>query len=154
MSSDEIQQKITEYSTFVSTILTPQVGHAEAASKDTQKDIREYQELQKQLQEMLEDKSNAREELVDLGYKTVSCRAVVEDPSTIFVHVGMGFHAEFQIPEAIAFVEKRIEFLKKQRLASREKKTKEATFHLESAMTILQELEREMQRTGKKNYNQ
>jgi prefoldin subunit 5 len=70
----------------------------------------------------------------------------VTNPKHIFVHVGMGFHIELTIPEAIKFVEKRIEFLKLHKLDSKESKIKEIQEHISSAALLLNQLQEEIQR--------
>lgn len=148
MSAEEIQHKISEYSNFVDNVLQPELEVVEAARYQARSTVAEYQELKKRLLVMQQDPPQEAEHVVDLGYKTVFCRAVAEDPNTIFVHVGMGFHVEFQIPEAIAFVDKRIKFLQDEILSGKEQKTVEVQDHMQSAQMILDELMREMQRIG------
>jgi prefoldin alpha subunit len=149
MSAKEIEHKISEYSNFVENVLRPELKVVEAARNQARATVAEYQELKKRLLAMQQDPHKEAEDVVDLGYKTVFCRAVAEDPNTIFVHVGMGFHVEFQIPEAIAFVEKRIKFLQDEILSGKEQKTVEVEDHMQSAQMILDELQREMQRIGR-----
>jgi prefoldin alpha subunit len=148
MSAVEIQQKISEYANFLQFRLQPELEVVEAARNQARTTVAEYEELKKRLLAMQQDPPKEAEHIVDLGYKTVFCRAVAEDPNTIFVHVGMGFHVEFQIPEAIAFVEKRITFLRDEILSGKEQKTVEVQDHIQSAQMILDELQREMQRIG------
>jgi prefoldin subunit 5 len=77
---------------------------------------------------------------VDLGHNKVFCRASADDISTVFVNVGMGFHAELLIPEALVFVEKRIRFLQDQVLSRRVSRTKQVEQHILSSEAILDQL--------------
>jgi prefoldin subunit 5 len=57
----------------------------------------------------------------------------------------MGFHIEFTLGEAIRFVEKRIEYLKVHKLATKENKIKEIQEHISSATLLLNQLQEEME---------
>jgi len=50
--------------------------------------------------------------MVNLGSEFY-VQAKVPDTSRIYVNVGLGFHVEFSLPEAIAFIDKREEYLNK-----------------------------------------
>ena len=145
----EIQQKITEYSGFVEQVLRPQLEVAEKERLKAKTTIEEYKDLQKQLYDWKNEANRRLETLVDLGYKTIYCRAVAENVNMIYVHVGMGFHVELQIPEALEFVEKRIKFLEEDVLSGKEKKVTQVSDHIQSANIILDKLESEMQNRGR-----
>jgi prefoldin subunit 5 len=145
----EIQQKIETYSTFVENTLRPDLDHTSKAVKETELEVREYQELRTQLQELQQSAENGKElepKLVDLGHKKVFCQATVNDTSTVFVHVGMGFHAELLVPEALVFVEKRIRFLEAQVLSRRVSRNKQVEQHILSSEAILDQLVHELKR--------
>lgn len=63
----------------------------------------------------------------------------IEDPSRVFVHVALGFHVEFTLPEAVEFAGK-----KKSSLTSLAETLKEreadVSKDLESATSMIQEL--------------
>lgn len=147
----EIQQKIEQYSSFVEKTLKPDLNHTSKAVKETEHEIREYQELRTQLQEMQQSSDAAGKQLepllVDLGHKKVFCQATANDSSTVFVHVGMGFHAELLVPEALVFVEKRIRFLEAQVLSRRVSRTKQVEQHILSSEMILDQLVQELKKT-------
>jgi len=149
--AQEIQRKIEEYATFVKNVLQPDLHVAAKAVTETQQEIRDYRELQTQLQELLSpiDTSCMRflEPMVDLGHGKVRCRASVDDASTIFVNVGMGFHAELNIPEARAFCSKRMNFLEDQVLLPRVSRSKQIEQHLLSSGAILDQLSHELKKT-------
>jgi prefoldin subunit 5 len=139
----EIQQKIEQYSLFVKDVLEPDLDLAKKASKEVQQEIQDFQELRTQLQkrqQSSDDKPSIEPSLVDLGHNKVFCRASADDISTVFVNVGMGFHAELLIPEALVFVEKRIRFLQDQVLSRRVSRTKQVEQHILSSEAILDQL--------------
>jgi prefoldin subunit 5 len=145
----EIQQKIETYSTFVEKTLRPDLAHTSKAVKETELEVREYQELRTQLQELQQSSETGKQLeplLVDLGHKKVFCEATANDTSTVFVHVGMGFHAELLVPEALVFVEKRIRFLEAQVLSRRVSKNKQVEQHILSSEAILDQLVHELKR--------
>lgn len=63
----------------------------------------------------------------------------VNDPSRVFVHVALGFHVEFTLPEAISFAD-----VKRSRLASTvatlKERESEVANDLASAEAMIQEL--------------
>lgn len=139
-----------EYSTFIETVLRPELNLAESLKLNVKNEIQEYKELSQKLMHQQQQQTNKIERYetkVDLGYNTIHCRAVAKDVSRIFVHVGMGFHVEFKISEAIDFVTKRITLLERN-LSTRDQKVNEVKNHLESAMLVFQQLEMEMQRSA------
>mmetsp|Transcript_3339 Transcript_3339/g.4826 ORF Transcript_3339/g.4826 Transcript_3339/m.4826 type:complete len:158 (+) Transcript_3339:26-499(+) len=144
---DELRNKLEEYSTFIDKTLHPELQKAVASREEVEAEIAEYQELRDKiilLQGRKESLQKPLESLVDLGHKTAYCRAVVDDPQTIFVHVGMGFHTEFTLKEATFFIEKRIQYLEKDVLVERLKKAKTVAAHLESSLLILETLAKEV----------
>ena len=152
---EEIDQKIKEYSTFVENILGPQYDAAETARKESAKTVSEYKELLEKLEIMMRSQQESDkgqtavvEQQVDLGYRTIYCNAVATDPSTVCVHVGMGFHVELRIAEALAFVKKRILFLEKNHVARKERKANEIREHLRSSQMILDQLQQERLNMG------
>jgi len=93
-------------------------------------------------------KTEELESLVDLGHQIAYSRAIIPDPTTIFVHVGMGFHVEFKLGEAIEFIDRRLEFLEKDILERRTKKVETVRGHLNEALGIMDALEDEFQKMG------
>ena len=174
LSTDEIGEKIEEYSTFVEKILYPQLKHVVSLREETERDIHEYEELKCEITHLLRKLviassnssscSNSREReknnnitdlsdkvqqtslnkerkvLVDMGHQTVYCRATIPNPSTIFVHVSMGFHVEFGLDEALAFADRKIEYLNENVLLGRAKRAREVASHIEEALRVLEKL--------------
>lgn len=146
MSEEETHEKMLEYSTFIDTVLRPQLESANAASQKIKTEIQEYKELRERLDALKKETPNELESIVDLGYKTVLCRAVAKDPRRVFVHVGMGFQVELSIPEAIEFTRRKISFLQDDALPDKDKKVLQVKDHIASAGLILGQLESELNR--------
>lgn len=149
MSTDEeeIKQKMAEYSRFVSEKLRPEMDAAQNAVDTTRDEMAGYQELGIRLAELQDKKTKEIATMVDLGHGTVFCNAVARVDGTLYVHIGMGFHAELTIPEARQFVLQRIAFLQNHVLPGRKKTLKDISDHVSSATTILAQLNRELQRS-------
>ena len=141
---EDILSKIVEYSNFIENVLNPELRTLESEMEIIQSEMTEYQDLGKELNNQISiDNTSNRVVDVDLGYETIYCKAVVEDPSsTIHVHVGMGFHVELSIVEAIEFVKKRINHLKIGPLSTKQTKISEVKSHIDSAKQILYQLDR------------
>ena len=143
---EEMRQKMKVYSDFIEETLKPALKKAETTRNSVKDEIQDYQELRQRLKEHYEQgKIDQYETKEDLGHKTLYSRAVAKDVSQIFVNVGMGFHVEFSISEAVTVVEDRINFLEK-KLSIKNEKVQEVTNHLQSAILVFQQLEIERQR--------
>jgi prefoldin alpha subunit len=144
MSSDQIQSNILEYSKFIDNVLSPDLKSLVSEKTEIETEINDYKELGQQLRNLATEAPEEIESTVDLGYETIFCRAVAENPSTVFVHVGMGFHVELTLVEAIEFVTKRISLLETGRLSKKETKIQEVNAHIDSARQILIQLHHEL----------
>ena len=151
--AETIQHKVEEYSAFVNQVLRPDLNFLERAEQETQQEIQEYHQLRQQLQNekvaMRDDAdalTNSRTMMVDLGHRKVYCQAKIDDASMVYVHVGMGFHVELTIPEAMAFCDQRIAYLQRDVLTQKQAKRKKVQDHLQSAEAILDQLCLEMKR--------
>jgi prefoldin alpha subunit len=139
----EMREKLKEYASFVDTKLHPELAKAVEARELIETEIAEYKELKAKLQMLQKDKGSL-DSLVNLGHEIAYCQAKLDDPSTVIVHVGMGFHAELTLAEAVNFIEKRINFLVEDVLSKRTKRAKAVAEHLESSLFIMEQLEREL----------
>jgi prefoldin subunit 5 len=133
MSDTEIEQKRDECTKFVHEVLRPELEYALSREKDVQTEISEYDELGNKLKEM----SSTLDPLVDLGHEKIYCRAVVDDTEYVFVHVGMGFHVELSLPEAIVFTERRVTFLREHVLRRRGTEIEKLKLHIQASEIIL-----------------
>ena len=145
MSEEEIANKVEEYSRFVSGKLRPELGRAEKSLKDTIVEIEEYNDLVQRLKGFQKEKKTEMDTTVNLGHETIYCKAVGK-LDMIYIHVGMGFHVEMTIPEAIQFVQARLTFLKNDVLKRRQVKVLEINNHIVAASAILDELHQDWQR--------
>eukprot|EP00545_Synedropsis_sp_CCMP1620_P014574 CAMPEP_0119028524 /NCGR_PEP_ID=MMETSP1176-20130426/39042_1 /TAXON_ID=265551 /ORGANISM="Synedropsis recta cf, Strain CCMP1620" /LENGTH=147 /DNA_ID=CAMNT_0006984671 /DNA_START=74 /DNA_END=514 /DNA_ORIENTATION=- len=138
-SKEELEAKLREYSSFIDKTLHPELKKRVEAREEVEQEIAEYQDLATKLTAL--DSSSSLEAMVDLGHDSVYCRGVASGIDTttsnkermMHVHVGMGFHAELTIPEAIAFCDKRIGFLNKILIEKVEASTLVAR-HVESSL--------------------
>lgn len=142
----EIDRKIAQYSAFIKNKLHPELQHANDRVIETKVEVEDYEELYRQL--VNERASSTTTTRVDLGHGKVLCKVTIDDPNTIFVNVGMGFHIELDTGQAINFVSKRIQFLRSNSLSRRTEKLQEVSRHLEEAELIISELSRELERLG------
>lgn len=142
-SVSELKEKLKQYSTFIDTKLHPALKRAVTSRERVEHEVKEYQELL--------DKLNAVETkvplqaMVNLGHELVYCNAEVQDPSTIYVDVGMGFFVQLTRDEAPGVIQKRIEFLQNQVLPKRVEDASRVASHLESSLMIVEALSQHLQ---------
>jgi len=174
MSASYLQQKIDEYRRFFHDKLQPELQVAQELVRKTQFELKEYDDLKTRIDEMAhrrrqqqqqqaattsdesasatkeqQEQHGIVEDEVDLGHGRIYCRAVVdEDVSTIYTHVGMGFHVELSFTEASAFVDRRLKYLRDDVLQRHNTKLAQVQDHCKSTERILEELDRELQRIG------
>ena len=139
------QAKIREYRNFVDNVLRPQLLQAKSSKQNALQEIDEYKDLLKTLQKAhlaREDQQRIDQSLqVDLGHGKVFCEAQRQLDSTLFIHVGMGFHVEFTVVEGIEFIGRRLQHLDRV-LQPRQAKLKQIEEHVASSEFILTELAR------------
>lgn len=160
-NNDTLQDKITEYATFLSQTLQPQLQRAVEAKESTRKDISEYVQLRNTLQHLQNthttdssshdnnnnnnnDQYKPIEALVDVAHETVYCRTVIANPRTLYVDVGLGFMVELTVPEALSFIDKRVAYLEKEVLKHREDAAEGIAKDVEDALDLLEELGAEL----------
>ncbi|KAK2964790.1 putative Prefoldin subunit [Blattamonas nauphoetae] len=77
-------------------------------NKETlQKDIQEFRDLLETITHLKQHRSREVKTLVDIGCEFL-CEGVIEDPSRIFVDIGLGINAEMTLEEATLHVTQRI----------------------------------------------
>ncbi len=144
---DQISEKVNEYSKFVADVLRPDLGACLRAVDAARREAGEYRELVASLADLRRDAGGSLSSLrplVDLGHGKVYCEAIVEHAATLFVHVGMGFHAELTIDEAITFVGKRLEYLDGV-MGHHQDKARLVKDHVAFCEAILDQLRREVE---------
>lgn len=145
--SDPLQNKVAEYSAFITSTLQPKLQLAVNDREETEAEICEYALLRSKLQ-MMEAESDGGSAtgaiqpintLVDISHQTIYCNATISNPRTVYVHTGMGFHVEFTVEEAIAFIDKRIIFLQNDVLKHRVEVAMSIAEDVEKAIELLEE---------------
>lgn len=154
-TTNELKDKIKEYADFITQTLQPQLQSAVEAKEATEKDVSEYIQLRNKLQNLENTlnshaadgvKTNSIEALVDLAHETIYCRAVISNPKTVYVDVGLGFMVEFTLSEALCFIDKRVEYLEKEVLSHRAGIAERIAKDVEDALELLEEFGAEMPR--------
>jgi prefoldin subunit 5 len=143
IDKEEIKQKMNEYSAFLREVLRPDYESLHEAENEILSEILEYEGLRNRLEEGIATEDNM---MVDLGLNKIRCRAELVDPEMVFVHVGMGFHVQFTVPEAIQYIEKRLFFLREQKLKYWHTKLENVQVHIRSSTFLLDELSKELER--------
>jgi Prefoldin subunit len=157
----DLRQRIEECSRFIETVVRKDW---EAADRDAQKvedECEEYGDLKARLAGLQQQQPGpiadtdastqaapAVTPVVNLGHNRLFCRARVPDASFAYVHVGMGFHVQLTIPEALEFADRRLDHLNTVRARRRDKEARVRT-HLRQSEAILDELTNELQRESR-----
>jgi prefoldin subunit 5 len=142
MFVDELEERITEYSTFITNTLQPQLKQAVTAREETEEEICEYFKLRNSLQMIIDsniDDAKPINTFVDISHQTLFCNATISNPLTVYVNIGFGFHVEFTINEAISFIDKRILYLKNDVLKHRSEVATTIAEDVEKALAVLEE---------------
>lgn len=150
-ATKELRDKISEYGAFISRVLQPQLQSAVDARDEAEAEIAEYATLQGKLRELegsiASNKKLGDEPLqaiVDVAHGAVYCDVEIPNPRTIYVNVGFGFHVEMTLSEAIAFIDKRIDYLEKNVLEHRAEAAARVAKDVEDALELLRELGEEL----------
>lgn len=148
IANDDLRGKITAYGNFVTKTLQPQLQAAVDARDEVEAEISEYAALQKKLRDiekivggdMPRKQSTAMDTLVDISHGTIFCNATIPNPRTVYVNVGFGFHVEMTLSEAIAFIDKRVEYLNTNVLKHRMEVARTVAKDVEDALELLEGL--------------
>jgi prefoldin subunit 5 len=139
MDSSDIKEKSDEYAKFLRTVLQPNLDAALQKEREVQQEIRDYEELIENLRAGIPTQLS-----VELGYKKIFCNTTIEPNQHVFVNVGMGFHVEFEVTEAVPFCEHRVRFLRSQVLPKRMKDSETIRQHIRESEMILDAIALEM----------
>ena len=147
-TSTELRAKVAEYGGFISKTLRPQLEAAVDAREETVAEISEYNLLRNKLRSLqaiiASDPNASVNALVDVAHGALYCNAEIPNPRTVYVDVGFGFHVEMTLPEATAFVDKRVKYLEEQVLRHRAGVAERVAKDVEGAMELLEELGEEL----------
>ncbi|KAL3692792.1 hypothetical protein R1sor_006443 [Riccia sorocarpa] len=96
------KEKIAKYENFVDTRLKPDLVHAMTARDKVMDRQRVFADLAKNIKMLQENGLKKMRTMVNMGSE-VYAQAEVADTSSIYVDVGLGFHVEFKLDEALSF---------------------------------------------------
>ena len=143
MNVSEINEKRKECKRFLDDILKPELQRCLERETEVMTEINDYEDLAKKLEDLMQSNEKLKP-MVDLGHQKVFCRAEVDNTDFVYVHVGMGFHAELSLSEAIAFAGKRVTFLREQVLRRRSIECEKVRQHITASEMILDGLSAEL----------
>lgn len=134
--------KVAEYGSFITNTLQPKLQLALHDREETETEICEYAQLRSKLHMIEKNSAGGAAEpintLVDISHQTIYCNATI-NPLTVYVHIGLGFHVEFTIQEAIGFIDKRIMYLQNDVLKHRVEVAMGISEDVEKAIELLEE---------------
>ena len=79
--------------------------------RETTSLVEQYEVLRANIELMKKETKSTVRSLVNIGSE-VFVQARAEDRNHIFINVGLGFHVEFTLDEAITYIDKRLSKLK------------------------------------------
>lgn len=107
---DDIPEKILRYEEFLNDRLRTDLHKVLDHKENVYKDVAEFTQL-KSAVDLLKNEAKkeiiSHKTMVDLGCNFYA-NAKVEDCSTIFIAIGLGFHLEMTLEEASVFIEEKI----------------------------------------------
>lgn len=134
-------QKITEYSNFINHALRPQLQKAVDEREETEGEISEFLQLQTKLKLLVERDTRMKiDMIVDICHGAIYCNATIPNPRTIYIDVGLGFHVEMTLHEAILYIDKRVNHIEKNILKHRVKVAATVAKDVENAIKLMEEL--------------
>jgi hypothetical protein len=152
----DLRRQIVEYGNFVDRTLRPQLQAAVEAREEMEAEISEYLRLRNELRLLLVEraddpatkkksdpsgnKTSPMRAVIDISHAAVYCDVVVPNPRTIYVDVGLGFHVEMTLVEAISFIDRRVDHLEKNVLKNRLEVAATVARDVENALELLEEL--------------
>ncbi|KAL7749963.1 hypothetical protein RI367_004478 [Sorochytrium milnesiophthora] len=111
-SSTLLQQKLAKYERFINDKLRPDLT-ATLSLRDTVYDqLADYLKLRRQLEVITDNQLDELKTMVDLG-SNFYVQAKVPDTRFVYVNVGFGFHVQFTLSEATAFIDRKSAHLEK-----------------------------------------
>ena len=129
----EAQRTLNSYRAFLSQKLEPELRQSHEKLVSVQEKLHEYETFTKQVDQLCKttpfistssSKNESDEEnttvRVDIGSE-ILCDAVVEDPSAIFVDVGLGFFCEMRPDEAVRHASRCILHLREKEFTLKQK---------------------------------
>ncbi len=136
----DLSQKVLQYEEFLNERLRSDMEKVLSQREELCGEIAEYNQL-KSTVELLMSQGPAKplKTMVDLGCNFYA-RAKVEDPSRIFVSIGLGFHLEMKFDEAIDFIDSKVS-----KLTERSNQLSEQAALINGRIKLVMETLRELQ---------
>eukprot|EP00055_Hartaetosiga_balthica_P007405 m.25391 g.25391 ORF g.25391 m.25391 type:complete len:139 (+) comp5762_c0_seq1:134-550(+) len=108
----DIEKKVLKYEAYLNDKLRADLRRLQEERDTIEEDIAEHQQTKEMIEKVLLDgeKKSFRTKM-DLG-EGFFCQAVVPSTERIMIKIGLGFHVEMTLPEAKAFLDKQISYLK------------------------------------------
>lgn len=158
LTTTNLRGQITEYSNFINRTLRPQLQKAVDEREETDAEISEFLQLQTKLKLLVERDNRMKMEsknnnntlfpidnlVVDICHGAVYCNATISNPRTIYIDVGLGFHVEMTLHEAILYIDKRVNHIEKNLLKHRVKVAATVAKDVENAIKLMGELRVEL----------
>ena len=154
-TTTNLRGQITEYSNFINRTLRPQLQKAVDEREETEAEISEFLQLQTKLKLLVERDTRKKMEstnnnnnntlfpidtIVDICHGAVYCNATIPNPRTIYIDIGLGFHVEMTLHEAIIYINKRVDHIEKNVLKYRVKVATTVAKDVENAIKLMEEL--------------
>ncbi|XP_071810504.1 protein UXT-like [Asterias amurensis] len=142
---DNVSTKVTQYEKFVNEVLRKDLQKVLESRDDIYKQLADYLQL-KTTVEKLQDADVIKDGLktkIDLGCNFY-VQANIPDASRIYILVGFGFFVEFTLPEALKFIDKKV-----QQLTSQSEKLSKDSAQIKANIKLVYEGLRELQNLQK-----
>lgn len=142
---ENLPQKILHYEEFLNECLRSDLNKVLSAREEVCSELAEYNQLKTTIELLISKSqvpstsSKSLKTMVDLGCNFYA-HAKVQDFSTIFVSVGLGFHLEMKLDEASAFIEERASWLT-ERASQLSEQAAEINGRIKLVMETLRELQ-------------
>ena len=107
---DDLSRRISRYEEFLNERLRSDLQKVLQLKEEVYRDVAEFTQLKAIVELLIKESrkdNKAHKTMVDLGCNFYA-KAKIEDCSTIFIAIGLGFHLEMKLEEAVNFIEEKI----------------------------------------------
>ncbi|GBG64948.1 hypothetical protein CBR_g48697 [Chara braunii] len=98
------EQKIAKYEQFIEERLKTDLQHVMTERNKINEELKSYRDLEKSIRLLQVNDLTSMRSMVNLGSE-VYAQAQIDDTSHLFVDIGLGFHVEFTLQEALNFID-------------------------------------------------
>ncbi|KAL0269872.1 UNVERIFIED_CONTAM: hypothetical protein PYX00_007461 [Menopon gallinae] len=114
LDNAEIKEKVLKYEAFVNDVLREDLKHVHQQLEKKNSELAEWVQLKTMLSTLEENNLvNGFKTKMDIG-TNVYAQAEVTDSSVVFINIGCNVYVEYNIKEALRFIERHISLLQKQ----------------------------------------